>query len=113
MHIWMCVLGRRSGGGGDRALFRPLAERGKGTPGMRRGPPVGHIEEREHRPLPQVQAFDGGDLPDHSALLLPGFVLHQHQGDVSLQHSTDEPGHSELRGGEEPEGGGVNVERKQ
>ena len=80
--------------------------------GLGKGPPVGHIKERQHRPLPQAQAFHGGNMPDHSALFLPGFVLHQHQGDISLQDSTDEPGHSELQGREEPEGLGVTVERK-
>lgn len=71
---------------------------------MGRGSPVSHVEKRQHRPLPQTQAFVGGNMPDHSALFLPSFVFYQHQGDVSLQDSTDEPGHSELQGRAEPEG---------
>lgn len=107
VHIWMCVLGRRNRGREDKgpSAFWLLQE--KGLMGLGKGPPVGHIKERQRRPLPQAQAFRGSNVPDHSALFLPGFVLHQHQGDISLQHSTDEPGHSELQGREEPEGLGV------
>lgn len=97
---------------GGQAPSCILADRGRGTDGTGKGPPVSHLEERQHRPLPQAQAFQGGNMPDHSALFLPGFVLHQHQGDISLQDSTDEPGHSELQGKEESEGQGVTVERK-
>lgn len=85
------------------APFRGLADRGGGSSGDGGGPPVSDVQERQHRPLPQAQAFGGGDVPDHPALLTPGSVLHQHQRDVSPQGAADEPGHSELQGREEPE----------
>lgn len=105
----MCISGHVSWGEGLQGgrTWPPSAFwliEGKGATGMGRGPPVSHVEEGQHCPLPQAHAFTGGYMPDHPALFLPGFVLHEHQGDVALQDSTDEPGHSKLRGREEPEG---------
>ena len=100
MYMPVCTSGcvswvERMGEGRHGSLLQS-GDRGKGSSRDGGGSPVSDVEERQHCPLPQAQAFSGGNVPDHPALLVPGFVLHQHQGDISPQGPMDEPGHSEL-----------------